>query len=83
VLFRTADPTHEAQRATRLLAVSKSVLTGWGTRFQPYSQTSFHQYVATAREQLGEEAFAIAWEEGSVMSLDEAVTYALGESDEF
>jgi hypothetical protein len=33
--------------------------------------------LATARPQLGEEAFAAAWAEGQAMSLEQAMTLAL------
>jgi hypothetical protein len=36
--------------------------------------------VATARAELGEEAFAAAWEEGKKMTMEQAVEYALEES---
>jgi hypothetical protein len=36
--------------------------------------------VATARNSLGEEAFATVWAEGQAMTLDHAVAYALEEA---
>ena len=34
--------------------------------------------VATARQSLGEEAFSVAWAEGRVMTMEQAIEYALG-----
>jgi tetratricopeptide (TPR) repeat protein len=41
----------------------------------------YERCLAAAREALGAEAFATAWEEGRAMSLDAAVAYALGAGD--
>jgi hypothetical protein len=42
-------------------------------------QKDREQLLRRVREELGDEAFLQAWEEGRAVSLDEAVVYALGE----
>jgi hypothetical protein len=41
----------------------------------------YERTVAEGRATLGEAAFAAAWTEGRAMSLDQAVAYALEETD--
>ena len=69
----------EAKRATCLLAASKTALDAMGAIRQPVSVQHFQTNVDKVRENLSEELFEKAWAEGSVMTLDEAVTYALRE----
>jgi hypothetical protein len=45
----------------------------------PDERRDYERIVATARAQLGEEAFAMAWAAGRAMSLDQAIAYALEE----
>ena len=42
-----------------------------------YERANYEPYMAAARQALGEEAFAAAWNAGRAMTLDEAVAYAL------
>jgi predicted ATPase/DNA-binding CsgD family transcriptional regulator len=83
MLFRIADPIGEAKHSTRLLAASETTLSALGAIRQPVSVSHFHESLASARENLSEEAFQQAWKEGSSMSLDVAVAYALDEIDPF
>ena len=50
-----------------------------GVRFLPPEQVEYEENVADARASVGDKAFAIAWERGRAMSLEEAVAYALNE----
>jgi len=77
-----AGGQHKPKRAARLLGAAaawrKSVgedLSSW-----PYVLTDYDRWLATARAQLSEEVFEAAYAEGQVMTLDEAVKYALEES---
>ncbi len=45
----------------------------------PFSGRSYNEIAAAIRENLDEEAFNTAWEEGHQMTLDEAAEYALGD----
>ena len=44
----------------------------------PIERDEHDGYAAAARAQLGEVPFAAAWAEGSAMSLEQAVEYAVG-----
>jgi predicted ATPase/DNA-binding NarL/FixJ family response regulator/tetratricopeptide (TPR) repeat protein len=82
-LKNIANPVQEAIRATRFLSATDAALVEMGTTLQPGIVPIYRKAVALARENLSEEEFAKAWEEGSAMSLDEAVAYALDEIDKF
>jgi len=42
-------------------------------------RASYARSVDRVREQLGEAAFAAAWDEGRALPLDQAIAYALGD----
>ena len=68
-----------AERAARLLGAGQAPITAAGSLTIRKDQAEYNQAVATARAQLGEEAFAAAWQAGQAMSLDEAIDYALAD----
>jgi hypothetical protein len=45
----------------------------------PPRRTEHEQALSDAREDLGDEAFTMAWAEGRAMTLERAVAYALDE----
>jgi hypothetical protein len=45
----------------------------------PHNQRQFGTYIEATRAQLGEAAYAAAFEEGRAMTTDQAFLYALGE----
>ena len=65
----------QPRHAALLLAASDAARRphGWG-----YTRVKLYQYaVDTARAALGDAAFAVAWEEGSALSVDAAIALAL------
>jgi len=71
----------EPERAGRLWGAAERLRQAIGCRSAPAARATYERAVAAARAQLGEEAFAAAWAEGRAMSLDQAIAYALDESD--
>ena len=73
---------HQHQRATRLLSAAdfQAVATGHSMKF--WSFFDLDQDVAAARAALSEEEFARLWFEGRSLSMEEAITFALEESQE-
>jgi DNA-binding NarL/FixJ family response regulator len=67
-------------RAARLWGAEEAMTEAFGIQITPlaHSTTNYEGYVATARSQLEETAFAAAWSEGRAMTTEEAVEYALG-----
>lgn len=74
-LARVANAQNKKERAVRLMGAAASVRA---TIHVPFNEQSRDEPIITvARTQLGETAFALAWAEGQIMTLDEAITYAV------
>ncbi len=48
----------------------------------PVDQAEYDRYVAAARAQLDDHAWAAAWAEGQAMTLERAIAYALEDTPE-
>jgi predicted ATPase/class 3 adenylate cyclase len=66
---------------TRLLGAASAASESAGIAIEPYGLAVQERAMAEARADLGEEAFAKAWEQGAQMELDEAVSLALAPAD--
>lgn len=67
----------QPQRAARLWGAAERLRTSIGARPAPAARATRERLMAAVCEELGEAAFADAWAEGELMTLDEAVAYAL------
>jgi tetratricopeptide (TPR) repeat protein len=68
-----------AERRARVLGAVEALLESMDAILERVARLSYEHAVAAVRAQLGEEAFARAWQEGRAMSMEEAVAYALEE----
>ena len=76
-LAAIAGAQGEPGRAARLLGAAEALLETAGIPLYAQVDPELYQRVAdAAREQLGEQAWAAAWDEGRAMSFEEAVAYA-------
>jgi len=66
-----------ASRAACLLAAARLELTNLGTRLNRVEQRTYDRVQSSAKAILGENAFQAAWDEGSELGLETAVTCAL------
>ncbi len=73
-----ADPL----RAACLWGGAEALCESIGAALPPVEQETYRRDVAQAREAVGEDAFAAAWEEGRALTWERAVEYALGEAGE-
>jgi len=73
-----------ARRGAVLLAAADALATArgfrQGFRLFPWEQAEFDHWLATARTQLDDAAFAEAWADGRTMTLEQAIALA-GEFD--
>ncbi|MGQ0603894.1 MAG: ATP-binding protein, partial [Anaerolineales bacterium] len=69
----------EPERAARLYGAAQALPDSGGARLDPIDRLGYDQYVATTREQLGEGAFTQVWAEGRMMTMEQAIAYALRE----
>jgi len=67
-------------RAARLFGAEEKLREAIGFSRQGFYRTAHERSVADTRAELSDRAFEVARAEGQAMSLDAAVTYALGES---
>jgi tetratricopeptide (TPR) repeat protein len=69
----------DQRRAARLLGAADALLEAAGIPLYAQVDLELYQRVAdTARDELGEQAWTAAWDEGRAMSFEEAVAYARG-----
>jgi tetratricopeptide (TPR) repeat protein len=67
----------EAEQAARIAGAAQSAREATGISIEPFEREILDESIETAREALGEEAFAAAWTEGTDLGLEEAVDRAL------
>src|SRR3954462_8184755 len=75
-----ADPGADvpsAQRAARLAGATAALLETIQAPLDRQFRAPYERAIASARAILGDEAFAVAWDAGKQMTLDEAVAFAL------
>jgi hypothetical protein len=68
-------------RAARLFGVVEAQLDILAAPLISTDRIEYQRHLAAARAQLAEAAFAAALAEGRAMSLDQALAYALADSD--
>ncbi len=68
-------------RATRLFGVAEAQREAFAVYMPPAARTEHDRNVAAARAQLGEATFDLAWAEGRALTMEQAIEYALEESE--
>jgi hypothetical protein len=68
-----------AERAARLFGAAGALLEAIGAALHPARYVAHDQTVALAREWLGAALFTQVWMAGRMMSVEQAVAYALSE----
>jgi predicted ATPase/class 3 adenylate cyclase len=71
----------EVERAARLFGASEALPEAMGTPPEPGERALQEPYLAAAHTQLDETSWQEAWAQGRAMTLDEAISYALGEEE--
>jgi len=71
----------EPERAGRLWGAAERLRQAIGCRSAPAARATYERAMAAARAQLGEEGFAAAWKAGAALTLEQAIAYALDESN--
>lgn len=67
--------------AVQLFATAGALRSAVGTPTPPEEAAIYERYLAAARSQLGDAAFADAWAEGSNWPLEQGIAYALENTD--
>jgi predicted ATPase/class 3 adenylate cyclase len=71
----------QPERAARLFGVAEALRAAIGAPLPPAEHAEHERFHSAGRAALGEEAFAAAWAAGRVLSLEQAVAYALEQPD--
>jgi hypothetical protein len=71
----------QVERGAKLLGAVEGLLQSLGAVLDRSDRLPYERAVASARSLLGEEAFEKAWQEGRGMSMEEAVDYAVEETN--
>jgi two-component system cell cycle sensor histidine kinase/response regulator CckA len=71
--------SEDAEQAARLWGAAAQLRAALGCRPAPATRASYERLLARARAQLGEVAFAAAWDAGAALSLRAATDEALGD----
>jgi predicted ATPase/class 3 adenylate cyclase len=76
-LAEVAMAQGKPERAVRLLSAASALRISIGSVIDPVDQPEYKNRRSALRAELGEEQFAIVWDEGRAMTLEQAITYAL------
>ncbi len=71
----------QAARAARLFGAVEAILDSVGALMNTTDKADYEQNVASARAQLGEEAWQAMWAAGRAMRIEQAIAYALEDSN--
>ncbi|MFA0732356.1 MAG: hypothetical protein RJAPGHWK_002247 [Candidatus Fervidibacter sp.] len=80
-LAKLAGVKGQRERAVRLLGAAESSREAIGAPMYLPERLDYEQIMTELRSTLGDEAFAVAWEEGRTMTLEQAIAYALEHPD--
>ncbi len=69
------------RRAARLCGAAEALREAIGVPLEPVDRATYDRTVMGIRARLDETAFAASWSEGRVMTLEQAINYALGAPD--
>lgn len=68
----------QAEKAVRLFGAAAALRASIGSVIDPVDQASYERNRGSLRAKLGPERFKAAWDEGSAMTIEQAIAYALG-----
>ncbi len=66
----------EPLRAAKLFGAAEALRAAINSVFAPADRAEYERNLAYSRTQLGEEAWQAAWEEGWIMTMEQAVAHA-------
>ena len=76
-----AAAQNQMERATRLFGAVESLYPSIHFEMSAKERTEHDHAIASARAALGEKAFAATWDEGRMMTMEQAISYVLESED--
>lgn len=80
-LLCVADVNGDDQRVLRLAAAAKRLSSEWSVKSEPWAEAEAEKSESRSRSRLGTREIEAAWKNGSAMSLDRIIEYALSERE--
>jgi tetratricopeptide (TPR) repeat protein len=71
----------QPEKAGRLFAAAEAIRLAIGNVVVPADQAEHNSAVAAVRQALGEDAFAAAWRAGAALTIEQAIDYALDNTE--
>lgn len=71
-----AKGSRQSERATHLFGSAQALRETVNSVIDPADQPEYERTIVDLRSHLGEEAFALAWQHGRTMSVEQAIAYA-------
>jgi hypothetical protein len=69
--------TGQSEMGAGLLGAVEAMIEEMGTRLENEEQIAYDRATATARNQLGDQTFNLAWQKGHETAIEETIKYAL------
>lgn len=76
-----AERQGRAEQAATLFGTAEAARESMRLPLEPSEKLIYDRWIAAARSQVDEETWTRTWKQGRAMSLEEAITYALSESE--
>ena len=78
VTFQKENP----EKAVKIFSAAESIRAALGSVMDPFDLPEYDRNIASLRNQLGEEKFNTAWNQGRTLTLEKAIALALEEPHE-
>jgi tetratricopeptide (TPR) repeat protein len=76
-LGQVALGKENAEKAVKIFGAAASIRTAIGSSMDPFDQSGYESDIALLHKGLGEEKFNMAWNQGRVLTLEQAIAFAL------
>ena len=67
----------DVEKAVKIFSAAESIRGGMESTMEPFDESEYKRNIALLHENLGEEEFQKAWEQGYAMTMEQAIQYAL------
>jgi len=67
----------DVEKAVKIFSAAESIRAAMDSAMEPFDQSEYERNIALLHENLGEEEFKKAWDQGRAMTMEQAIAYAL------
>ncbi len=76
-LAQVALGKEDVEKAVEIFSAAESIRAAVASTMEPFDQSEYERNIVLLHENMGEEEFKKAWDQGRAMTLEQAVAYAL------